>query len=105
MSEVNRIPLNALIHRAVQKENSLCTHIPPAFFDALSHSLGDSAVDTTEATIARYAHNLLPGGDRRPAGVVYPASTADVQRIVHHPARGVADAPAPGHPDLLFSLS
>lgn len=61
----------------------MSAHIPPAFFDALSHSLGDSAVDTTADTMARYAHNLLPGGDRRPAGVVYPASTADVQMIVH----------------------
>ena len=58
------------------------TQLAPAIFDLLRHSLGDSAVDSSEETIARYAHNLLPGGDRRPAGVIYPASTADVQTLV-----------------------
>lgn len=58
------------------------TQPQPAIFDALRHALGDSAVDTSEEAIVRYGRNLLPGGDRRPAGVVYPASTADVQAIV-----------------------
>jgi 4-cresol dehydrogenase (hydroxylating) flavoprotein subunit len=51
-------------------------------FDVLRRSLGNNAVDTSEETIVRYGRNLLPGGDRCPAGVVYPSSTADVQAIV-----------------------
>ena len=58
------------------------TQVPDSVFDALRRRLGSNAVDTSEATIERYSRNLLPGGDRRPAAVVYPASTADVQTIV-----------------------
>jgi 4-cresol dehydrogenase (hydroxylating) len=58
------------------------SQITPPFFAALRHALGEAAVDTSEETIARYGRNLLPGGDRQPGGVVYPASTADVQTIV-----------------------
>ena len=58
------------------------THVSAAGVDALRRSLGLDAVDTSEETLARYGRNLLPGGDRRPAGVVYPASTADVREIV-----------------------
>ena len=58
------------------------TQLAPAFFADLRRALGNPAVDTSEETIARYGRNLLPGGDRRPAGVVYSASTADVQTIV-----------------------
>jgi 4-cresol dehydrogenase (hydroxylating) len=58
------------------------TQLVPAFFETLCHALGHAAIDTSEETLARYGHNLLPGGDRRPAGVVYPASTADVQTLV-----------------------
>jgi 4-cresol dehydrogenase (hydroxylating) len=58
------------------------THISSAIFSALRDALGNDAVDTSEETIVHYGGNLLPGGDRRPAGVVYPASTADVQTIV-----------------------
>jgi len=58
------------------------TQTSSAFFAALRHALGSDAVDTSEETIARYGRNLLPGGDRRPAGVVYPASTVEVQTIV-----------------------
>ena len=40
----------------------------------------------------------MPGGDRRPAGVVYPASTAEVQAIVRlankHKCRSIRSAPA-----------
>lgn len=50
--------------------------------EALRRSLGDGAVDSSEETSARYSRNLLPGGDRRPAAVVYPSSTAEVQTIV-----------------------
>jgi 4-cresol dehydrogenase (hydroxylating) flavoprotein subunit len=58
------------------------THVSAAVFDALRRALGRNAVDTSEETLIRYGSNLLPGGDRRPAGVVYPASTAEVQAIV-----------------------
>jgi 4-cresol dehydrogenase (hydroxylating) len=57
-------------------------HVSAAVFDALRRSLGGDAVDTSEETIVRYGRNDLPGGDRRPAGVVYPASTADVQAVI-----------------------
>ena len=33
-------------------------------------------------TIQRYGENTMPGGNRPPAGVGLPASTADVQLIV-----------------------
>jgi 4-cresol dehydrogenase (hydroxylating) len=52
------------------------------FFAEIASALGASAVNRSEETIRRYAENTMPGGDRRPAGVVYPASTADVQTIV-----------------------
>jgi 4-cresol dehydrogenase (hydroxylating) flavoprotein subunit len=58
------------------------THVSAAVFDPLRRALGSHAVDTSEATLVRYGRNLLPGGDRRPAGVVFPASTAEVQALV-----------------------
>jgi hypothetical protein len=58
------------------------TSLPSALIDALHRALGTDAVDTSEESIARYSRNLLPTGDRRPAGVVYPTSTADVQAMV-----------------------
>lgn len=53
-----------------------------AFLHAVRTALGDATVSTTEETLSLYARNRLPGGDRRPAGVVYPASTAEVQTVV-----------------------
>src|SRR5215471_16567835 len=64
------------------KENCAMTAASSAFVDTLRLALGHDAVDTTEDAVTRYSRNLLPGGDRRPAGVAYPASTADVQTIV-----------------------
>jgi 4-cresol dehydrogenase (hydroxylating) len=58
------------------------TQVPAAVFDALRRTLGNDAVDTSANAIARYGRNLLPSGDRRPSGVVYPASASDVQAIV-----------------------
>lgn len=52
------------------------------FFDAVRAQLGEEAVDVSEAAISRYGFNRLPGGDRRPSGVVFPRSTADVQEVV-----------------------
>src|SRR5262249_4766611 len=64
------------------QERSTMTRVSVAVFDALRRALCSDAVDTSEETISRYGRNDLPGGDRRPAGVVYPASTADVQALV-----------------------
>jgi 4-cresol dehydrogenase (hydroxylating) len=56
--------------------------IPSNLLESLRQALGGAAVDISEDTIAQYSRNLLPSGDRRPAGVVYPSSTAEVQTIV-----------------------
>lgn len=53
-----------------------------AFFKDIEGKLGANAVNRAEETLVRYGENTMPGGDRRPAGVVYPKSTADVQAIV-----------------------
>ena len=53
-----------------------------AFFAAIAGALGAEGSNRSEETIRRYGENTMPGGDRPPAGVVYPASTADVQLIV-----------------------
>ena len=52
------------------------------FFSEIAAAIGADAINRSEETLRRYAENTMPGGDRRPAGVVYPASTADVQKIV-----------------------
>ncbi len=53
-----------------------------AFFQEIESKLGRDAVNRSEETLTRYGENTMPGGDRRPAGVIYPSSTADVQTIV-----------------------
>jgi 4-cresol dehydrogenase (hydroxylating) len=52
------------------------------FFTAVRQQLGPESVDTTPETVARYGANLLPGGDLPPSGVVFPASTEEVQAVV-----------------------
>jgi 4-cresol dehydrogenase (hydroxylating) flavoprotein subunit len=52
------------------------------FFSEIAAAIGADAVNRSEETLRRYSENTMPGGDRRPAGVVYPASTADVQKII-----------------------
>ncbi|NWG25284.1 MAG: FAD-binding oxidoreductase [Pseudorhodoplanes sp.] len=52
------------------------------FFSDIQSALGADAVNRSDETILRYGENTMPGGDRPPAGVVYPGSTADVQAIV-----------------------
>ncbi len=54
----------------------------PAFLAAVRQVLGEQAVDSSEEGIVRYGRNLLPGGDRRPAGIVFPSSTGEVQTVV-----------------------
>ena len=52
------------------------------FFAEIAAALGPDAINRSAETLLRYAENTMPGGDRMPAGVVYPASTAQVQTIV-----------------------
>lgn len=52
------------------------------FFTAVGEVLGTDAVDRSPDTLARYGENTMPGGDRRPSGVVSPGSTAEVQMVV-----------------------
>lgn len=63
----------------------MSTNLPAnfdAFFQEIARSLGAEAVNRSEETLIRYGENTMPGGDRRPAGVVYPGSTAEVQTVV-----------------------
>jgi 4-cresol dehydrogenase (hydroxylating) len=53
-----------------------------AFFAEIEAALGADAVNRSAETLLRYGENTMPGGDRPPAGVVFPASTAEVQAIV-----------------------
>jgi 4-cresol dehydrogenase (hydroxylating) len=53
-----------------------------SFFSAVRKHLGSEAVDTAPETLVRYGVNLLPSGAMPPAGVVFPASTEEVQAIV-----------------------
>ncbi|HEX2656469.1 MAG TPA: FAD-binding oxidoreductase [Xanthobacteraceae bacterium] len=53
-----------------------------AFFDDVASKLGANVINCREETLVRYGENTMPGGDRRPAGVIYPASTLDVQAVV-----------------------
>jgi 4-cresol dehydrogenase (hydroxylating) len=52
------------------------------FFADVSKALGAQGVNRSEETLRRYGENTMACGDVVPAGVVYPASTADVQAIV-----------------------
>lgn len=53
-----------------------------AFFGAVAEEVGKDAVDTSFETVERYGENTMPGGQRRVAGVIFPASTAEVQTVV-----------------------
>lgn len=53
-----------------------------AFFAEMTGALGGDGVNRSAETVQRYGENTMPGGDRPPAGVVYPGSAADVQAIV-----------------------
>ena len=52
------------------------------FLTAAEGALGADWVDTAADTLARYGDNTLPGGDRRPAAVLCPGSTAEVAALV-----------------------
>jgi len=52
------------------------------FFAAAEKALGASSINRSEETIRRYGEHTMPGNDKRPAGVIYPASTGDVQAVV-----------------------
>ena len=53
-----------------------------AFFNAVEGKLGADAINRSDETVTRYGENTMPGGNRRPAGVLYPKDTAQVQIIV-----------------------
>jgi 4-cresol dehydrogenase (hydroxylating) len=53
-----------------------------AFFKEIGTALGADGANRSDETILRYGENTMPGGDRKPAGVVYPGSAGDVQTIV-----------------------
>ncbi|MDH2238572.1 FAD-binding oxidoreductase [Pigmentiphaga sp. GD03639] len=52
------------------------------FLSAMHDLLGPDWVNTAPDTLYRYGENTLPGGNRPPAAVLYPSSTAEVQAIV-----------------------
>jgi 4-cresol dehydrogenase (hydroxylating) len=52
------------------------------FFAEVEKELGVDSVNRSDETIRRYGENTMPGGDKRPAGVVYPSSTAQIQMVV-----------------------
>lgn len=52
------------------------------FLGEVAQHLGADAINASAETITRYGENTMPGGDRPPAAVVYPSSTAHVQAIV-----------------------
>lgn len=49
---------------------------------ALEDAVGADWVAQDEHTLSNYSTNTLPGGDCRPAAVVYPANTSQVQALV-----------------------
>lgn len=52
------------------------------FLARVGADIGAENVNLAEETITRYGENTMPAGDRRPAAVVYPGSTAEVAAIV-----------------------
>ena len=52
------------------------------FFTEVEKALGTGSVNRAEETIRRYGEHTMPGNDKRPAGVIYPASTGEVQAVV-----------------------
>jgi len=53
------------------------------FFSEVETALGAAGINRSPETLRRYGENTMPGGDRSPAGVVYPGSTGEVQAVVH----------------------
>lgn len=58
-----------------------------AFFADVGRALGSAGVNRSAETIRRYAEHTMACGDVLPAGVVYPASTAEVQAVVRAAAK------------------
>lgn len=52
------------------------------FFEAVRAELGDEVVEVTDTALTEYGTNRLPGGDRRPSGVLFPRDGGEVQAIV-----------------------
>jgi 4-cresol dehydrogenase (hydroxylating) len=53
-----------------------------AFLGDVAATLGADNATVNADTVTRYGENTMPGGDRAPAAVIYPGSTADVQAVV-----------------------
>lgn len=53
-----------------------------SFVKTVEEHLGPAAIATGGETLDRYGEHTLPAPDNRPAAVLYPRSTADVQHIV-----------------------
>ena len=53
-----------------------------AFLNDAAGGLGAEHVNTADETLVRYGENTMPGGDRRPAAVLYPGSTDEVAALV-----------------------
>jgi 4-cresol dehydrogenase (hydroxylating) len=61
------------------------------FFADITAILGAAAVNRSEETIRRYGESTMAVDETRPAGVIYPSSTSEVQAVVKAAARyGVA---------------
>jgi 4-cresol dehydrogenase (hydroxylating) flavoprotein subunit len=52
------------------------------FLKDVGETIGSQWVDTRQETLSRYGEHTLPAVSREPAAVIYPESTAEVQRIV-----------------------
>ncbi|MEJ8573573.1 FAD-binding oxidoreductase [Microbaculum marinum] len=52
------------------------------FFSEMEAELGPDAINRSAETAVRYGENTMPGGSRAVDGVLYPASTAEVQAMV-----------------------
>jgi 4-cresol dehydrogenase (hydroxylating) flavoprotein subunit len=53
-----------------------------SFLDDIIQNMGADAVNRRPETLRRYSENTMSGAERVPAAVIYPSSTADVQRML-----------------------
>ncbi len=53
-----------------------------SFFVDVAQEIGGDSIDRSGETCSRYGESTLPTGERRPSGVLFPASTAETQAIV-----------------------
>lgn len=53
-----------------------------SFLSKVSTLLGQENVDVREESLERYSEHTLPGDKRKPAAILFPSSTEEVQRVV-----------------------